>query len=190
MLTAKVGATGLAVWQIVALGIVVIVAAVVDLRVGKAPNWVTYPAVIFALAAHSMEGGLAGDADSLGLTGSLVGLAAGFVPLLVCWRMGGMGGGDAKLMGAIGALGGWQFAIAAMLYSFLAAAVMALVVVLRRKMLGRTLRRIAAAAVMLITPGGRAMDAAGDDSPKVPFAVAICVGTIAAAAMRQFLAAG
>ena len=167
-------------WSAGAMAALVVAAAAVDLRSGKVPNWLTYPAILLGLAGHALAGGLRGEGGQLGLTGAAAGLAVGFVPLLVCWLAGGIGGGDVKLMAAIGALGGWEFAIGAMLYGFIAAALMAAAVMIRRRVVRRTLRRIFHTMVLLITPGAKPADPTGAESPRSPFAVALCLGTVAA----------
>jgi prepilin peptidase CpaA len=72
-------------------------AAALDLRTRRLPNWLTVPAFAAGLVFHTATGGWAG----LGL--SLGGFATGFGILLVLWLIGGGGGGDVKLMGALGA---------------------------------------------------------------------------------------
>ena len=74
-----------------------LIAAVSDWRTRKLPNWLTVSAFVAALVFHVVTGGLAG------LQLSLFGFAAGFGFLLVLWLVGGSGGGDVKLMGALGA---------------------------------------------------------------------------------------
>jgi prepilin peptidase CpaA len=75
----------------------VTVAAVSDIRTHKLPNWLTVPALFAALVFHGITAGLSG----LGL--ALGGFATGFGILFVLWLLKGMGGGDVKLMGALGA---------------------------------------------------------------------------------------
>lgn len=72
-------------------------AAVTDQRMRKVPNWLTVPAFAAAVVVHTATGGLAG----LGF--SLLGFATGFGLLFILWVFGGGGGGDVKLMGALGA---------------------------------------------------------------------------------------
>ena len=74
-----------------------VTAAVSDYRTRRLPNWLTVTAFFAALIVHTAIGGLTG----LGL--SLSGFATGFSILLVLWLLGGGGGGDVKLMGALGA---------------------------------------------------------------------------------------
>jgi len=129
-------------------------------------------------------GGTVPDDWRLGLAGSVAGLAAGLLPLAVCWlTFGGPGGGDVKLMGACGALGGWEFAIRAMFFGFAAGAVMAVIVMIRRGLVRQTLKRIW--LTLMLTVGGQAKSAeeiVGGDSPTIPFAAALSIGAVAAAA--------
>ena len=166
-------------WAYAVVGVAVIVAAVWDVRTGKIPNWLTYPAIVAGLVGHTLVGGLGDSETSLGLAGSLAGLATGFGPLFVAFLAGGIGGGDAKLMGAIGALTGWRFTLSAMLYGFLAAAVVAMVVMLRKKVFLRTLVRVGRFFLLALKPRGLA-DPASADSPKAPFGLGLCLGTLVA----------
>lgn len=164
-------------WAYGVLGVVLVIASYTDVRYGTIYNWLTYPAVLIGLAGHTVLGGLAGlDAFRLGLAGSAAGLAAGFLPLMLVWLAGGIGGGDAKLMGVVGALTGWRFALAAMLYGFLVAAAMAILVMLVKRVTRRTLRRIWVSVVLAFGAGQR-VDPARPDSPKIPFGLALCIGS-------------
>jgi len=167
-------------WAYVVLAVVVIISAVTDVRSGRVYNWTTYPAIALAVVGHTVTGGLGGDEQTLGFTGSLVGLAIGFCPLFLAWRSGLVGGGDAKLMGAIGALGGWRFALATMFYGFALAALMALVVVLKRRIVRRTFGRLWRFVYLSFTPG-RADKPTTADSPTIPFGAALCAGAAVAA---------
>ena len=93
------------------------VAAVSDLRTRRLPNWLTVPAFAAALLMHTAVNGLAG----LGF--SLLGFATGFGILLVLWLIGGSGGGDVKLMGALGAWLGVSLTLSVFILSAILAAV-------------------------------------------------------------------
>jgi hypothetical protein len=82
-------------------------------------------------------------------------------------------------MGAIGALGGWRFALAVLVYGIIVAALMAVIVMIQKRVVWRTLKRVWHALGLLMMKG-RPADPTGPDSPTVPFAVALCFGVIAA----------
>ncbi len=175
-------------WWLALVGGVLLVAAVTDVRSGKIYNWLTYPAMVAGLALHALLGGLTGSEESpLGLAGSMAGLLVGFVPLLIAFLAGGLGAGDAKLMGAVGALGGWRFALMAMLYGFIVAVVMAVIVMVRRRIVKRTLFRVGH-TVMQALLTKKPEDPAAPDSPTVPFGLALCIG--AALAVIEVLVRG
>ena len=74
------------------------VSLIEDSRRQKIPNLVTYPTMVLAVAYHSFSSGLNGFLFSAG------GLALGIGLFIVPYLLGGMGAGDAKLMGAAGAI--------------------------------------------------------------------------------------
>ena len=164
-------------WAYYVLAVVLVAGSYTDLRYEKIYNWITLPAVLVGLAGHAVVGGLAGESQlQLGLSGSAAGLAAGFLPLMLAWLAGGIGGGDAKLMGAVGALTGWRFALAAMMYGFAVAAVMAVVVMIARRVTRSTLRRMWWSLVLVIR-ARQVTDPATPKSPKIPFGLALCIGS-------------
>jgi len=163
-------------WAYGVLAVALVIASVTDVREGKVRNSVTYPAIVIGLIGHALVGGLGPGTDpKLGLLGALAGFAVGFVPLLLAWLAGGIGGGDAKLMGAVGALTGWRFTVAAMFYGFAIAVLMAVIVMLRRRIAKRTLLRIFRWLCLVFAPTGP-VDPASEDSPKIAFGLALCIG--------------
>jgi prepilin peptidase CpaA len=166
-------------WAYVLLAVALPWAAVVDLRKGLAPNYITLPAALAGLVGHALVGGMWGSEHALGLSGSLAGLAVGFAPMFVAWRMGGVGGGDVKLMAAVGALTGWRFALSALFFGLIAAAIMAIIVMARAGVIRKTLGRVWH-CLMLALAFRKTIDPAVADSPKAPLAVAFCIGSAAA----------
>ena len=151
---------------------VVAAAALVDLKTGKVPNWLTYPASALGLLVWGIAEGWPG------LGGSAAGFAVGFVPLFVFYRTGaGLGGGDVKLMGAVGALRGWPFIVVAMFYSFIVAAAMGVVLMIWRGETRATLRRIGRTLKSVALPGATILSPSAPESIQVPFAACVCLGT-------------
>ena len=83
-------------FQIIFLAVLLVTAATIDLRSQKIPNIITYPSMLIALTYNTIINGTEGLLFSAG------GIAIGTALLIVPYLMGGMGAGDAKLMGAIG----------------------------------------------------------------------------------------
>jgi prepilin peptidase CpaA len=72
-------------------------AAVLDYRTKKIPNWLTVSAAVLGLAFHTFTPG------GMGPLAALAGFAIGFCLLLLPWLLGGGGMGDVKLLAALGA---------------------------------------------------------------------------------------
>ncbi len=73
-----------------------VVAAISDIRTRKIPNKLTVPMCLAGFVYQISFFGLNG------LWTALLGFAAGFGALFVLWMIGTAGGGDVKLMGALG----------------------------------------------------------------------------------------
>lgn len=84
-------------WTIWLVSIVLIVAAVIDGKILKVPNWLTFPFIISGWVVSLALGGLPG------LGWSLLGTFVGMMLLLVLRNVGGMGAGDVKLLAGVGA---------------------------------------------------------------------------------------
>jgi Flp pilus assembly protein protease CpaA len=82
---------------LVIAGVFAALAAVFDLRRFRVPNSLTLPLLLSGIAFHVIVAGLAG------LQSSLLGALFGFAILFVFYFVGVMGGGDVKLMAAVGA---------------------------------------------------------------------------------------
>src|SRR5256885_11304778 len=93
--------------SLIAATVVVFVAVcvVTDLRTRRIPNAISGPAMLIGIALNTAHMGTAGLLDSLSGLGVTIGV------LLWPFAMGGIGGGDVKMMGAIGALLGPRLAL-------------------------------------------------------------------------------
>lgn len=81
--------------MIVCVALFTTAAAVTDLRTRRIPNKLTLPIFVLGLIYQCVFHGLPGLADAAQA------FALGFGTLFVLWLIGGGGGGDAKLMGAL-----------------------------------------------------------------------------------------
>jgi len=115
---------------IAAVAVLTTTAAVSDWRTRRLPNWLTVPAFVAAVVMHTLINGLSG------LMFAMLGFATGFGFLLILWLIGGGGGGDVKLMGALGAWLGAGLTVHVLLVSTALTAV-ATGAVLLSGMLGR-----------------------------------------------------
>lgn len=160
---------------ILLLGIVLLIAAVNDLRFQKIPNLLTYPAMIAALAYHGVNGGFEGflfSAKGLGL-----GMAILFPPYL----MGGMGAGDAKLMGAVGAILGPKGVFIAFLFTSIVGGIYGFTLLLAKpEYLKGFIKRWGTALKTFVRIGqfGYIPPAKNQKKPRLCYGIAIALGTI------------
>ena len=110
----------------VVLILVCLAAAWFDLRERRIPNWLTMGAIAAALLLR-LPGGM-GDVG-VGLMGALVGFAVALPFFLV----GGLGGGDLKLIAAIGAFLGPTRLFFALLITAVVGGLMAIALIIQRR---------------------------------------------------------
>ncbi len=101
-------------------------AVVEDLRRRTIANWLTGSGLLAGLVLASSSGGGRGFLLALG------GAAAGFALFWICYRLGGLGGGDLKLMAAFGALLGPAAIVTAAVLAAIAGALLAGLILLVR----------------------------------------------------------
>lgn len=159
-------------------------AVAIDGRSRRIPNALTLPAMGAALAWHAIHSGAQGFVFSLG------GLGAGLGLMFAPYLMGGLGGGDVKLLAAVGAAKGAWFVFVAFLCMAIAGGLMGLVFALCRGRLRRTLRNMKTICVLLYyrTDPRKAGNAdAAQAAGAFPYAGAIAVGVILAHILTPWL---
>jgi prepilin peptidase CpaA len=149
--------------------------AVTDLWTGKIHNAVTYPAVAIGLAMQVTGHGWSGVVSGVG------GFGAGFFPAFLLFVRGGMAGGDVKLLGAVGAIGGVTVVTETLILAFCFGAFFALAKLAWNGVFFRSLWRTARVTAGLMIPGVKRIPLVqpGDAAMTVRFAVAIALGVIA-----------
>lgn len=157
---------------------VVLTAAVFDWRTERIPNRLLGPAILIGFmlataigfAQDSTRGAIGG------LSSSILAMLAGFVPMFLIYMAGGLGGGDVKLMAAVGAIAAnWEVVLGTAFYGFVASAVIAIIVMIRQRVVLRTIKRIANAALLATAKVKTELDT---DTTRIPLAVGFALGAI------------
>jgi prepilin peptidase CpaA len=117
----------------IVLMIVVLAAAIYDVRYRRIPNWISVGGALLGVALNSF---LYNGAP--GLTFALQGLAVGFGFYFLLYLIHAMGAGDVKLMGAAGALVGWRDWFGIFVITAILGGIMGLIVTLIRGRVKKT----------------------------------------------------
>jgi prepilin peptidase CpaA len=156
---------------------IAVTACITDLRSRQIPNLLTFGGALTALVFHTTHAGRGGLLISVSGSGLAV------ILFLLPFALGGLGGGDLKLLAALGAWIGPALTIWMALYTGAAGGVLALVVALARGYLGQALANIRlllthrnVAAVRTVNAASRA-DSHG---PGLAYAPPIFVGMVIA----------
>jgi Flp pilus assembly protein protease CpaA len=116
-------------WQHSLLSVLGAVCAFTDVRNGKIYNYVTYPLIIIGLLINVRDSWLL----------PVLGFVIGFTPFAFAALKGMIGGGDAKMFGAVGAIGGFPYILHFLFWTFSIAVIYSLLLLIWEK---RTLDNI------------------------------------------------
>lgn len=159
--------------------VVVLIAAasaVTDILYRKIYNWVTLPAILLGILVHTLVQGWSGT------TCALTGFAVGFGFPLLLYLVGALGGGDVKLLGAIGACVGWPLIFWAIGLTFIAGLALALGAMAWRGevrlRLGNIWRLLKSVVLAVLYPGYEIATPTKDTGTLIPFGVAIFFGAV------------
>jgi prepilin peptidase CpaA len=151
------------------------IAALWDVKTGKIPNIFTFPMMVLGFAYHGVTSGL------MGLGFSAAGLGVGIFVFFIPYLMGGMGAGDAKLMGAAGTMLGPKGVIIAAVISIVFGGVYAMALLaihhdFSRSLLRRmriTLKTFLLTTQIILIPSGK-----NEKQPTLVYGIPIALGTM------------
>ena len=162
-----------AVW-LCALSLAVL-AGYLDWRSRRIPNWLTVAGLAFGLVLNTAAQGWHGTVAALEGTGLGLGLLLPFVLLR------GLGAGDWKLMGALGALLGPGAIFLVLFVSIFMAGLMALVEMVRLRRAKETFVNLWVLVHAMFTFGVRPPNTITLDNPRLmtlPFGIAVALATV------------
>ena len=155
--------------------IVAFAACVTDVRSRRIPNILTFGAALAALVFHTFDAGI----DGLQL--AALGWVTGTLLFLPFFALGGMGGGDVKLVAALGAwLGPYEALLLAMATS-IAGGVLGLAMGLASGYLGTALKNVRSLLTYWVVAGIRPLPALTlekSTAPRLAYALPIFAGVV------------
>jgi len=165
-------------WHVKLVCGTLIIAAYIDGKQLRVPNWITFPMVLSGLAYNAWGAGWEG----LGI--ALAGMAVGLLCLLPLYSVGGMGAGDVKLMAGMGAWLGASITFSAFCVSAVVGAIMAVWMVWRRKSFVHHYANFLTivSEFATIKDPRQLSQIAAERKPRMlllPYGIPICIGSIA-----------
>ena len=155
--------------------LLLLVATAFDIRSRRIPNWLVFSGALIGIVYHALS------PYDRGTIYALEGLAVGFIAFLPLYILRAMGAGDVKLMAMAGAFLGPASTLSAVLLTFIAGGVLAIVAAVRNgamQMLLKNVRFIMTDMTMKVMTGSAAgIEARPLSAGKVPYALAIAIGT-------------
>lgn len=151
------------------------VAAIWDVKSRRIPNMLTVPCFLGGLLLHYCAQGWAG------LGSAAAAGAIAFVLFLLFFLAGGMGGGDVKLMAAIGSLVGLHLVANVMVATALVGGVLAVAAAMSRGQVGSMLRNVAVIAGHHVEHGltpHPSLHVRNAATVRLPYGVAIAAGVL------------
>ncbi len=161
------------------VGAAVIFSVYTDIRYGKIFNKLTFPLFFSGFIYNILFKGLNG------FLSSLIGSLLAFVPFFIFFQMGGLGGGDVKLLAGIGAWLGYPLilwvifftAISGLLISIIFALLKGKMEILLKGMVEESKRGARNIFISLLTRNFTFYDSKEKFKFHIPYSVAIALGT-------------
>lgn len=172
--------------RLLTLVALLLLAAFIDWRSLRIPNWLT----LGGAASGLLLSVLAPASPQMGLAFAFSGLALGLVLMLPLYVLGVMGAGDVKLMAMVGSFLGVPATLHAVLFVFVTGGLVALAVVWLRRAWGPLWSHLKGLFLMLsVAPEAvvhpRGALASLPSVGKLPYGVSICAGTVAYLVFHQ-----
>ncbi len=142
-----------------------------DLKHRVIPNRLTLPACLAGMGYHVWRTGI-----SDGLLFSIAGFAAGFAVLLVPFLLGGMGGGDVKLVAAAGSWIGTAAVLHLVLYGAVVGGLIAAWMIYKRSGI-RGIKEVFLGLFLDIL--GRQRPRVDSGNPRLPYSLPLAIGFVA-----------
>ena len=155
-----------------------------DMWSRRIPNFLTVPAAIAGIAFNWYLRG------AYGLLMSGAGVVVAVVVLLGPFAMGGIGGGDVKMMGAVGSLLGPQLVLPALVIGITIGGVVMVVHLLRIGRLGEKLSsiyRMLVAATLTKSVEPLRVSPGAAETVALPYSIPLALGTIAVIAAHRYM---
>jgi prepilin peptidase CpaA len=161
----------------VTLSLILVTAAVTDLRWQRIPNWLTLPALPIGLIAQSVYGE--------GFLQGLLGALGGFAALFVLFAIGAGGGGDVKLFTVVGSFVGFHNLGVVFVLVAITGGIAGMIVAIRAGALTRVLKN----SLMIVASLGRGRWVEFRDRSDLnkPGAMRLAYGAVIAAGALLFL---
>ena len=143
-----------------------------DVRSRRIPNTLTGAAMIAGLVLSTVHLG------AVGFAASLAGLVVGATPLLVPFALGGVGGGDVKMMAAVGTFVGPVLVLVSLVFGMALGGIVMAAYLAHRGLLREKLTALGATLLVV-----RRRPAAAGPVITLPYSLPLAFGTLAAVVM-------
>lgn len=173
-------------WRTGVLILLLIIAAVIDCRSHRIPNWLVLSGMLFGVIYNLVFP----PVPHANVLWPLEGMALGFIVFLPLYLISVMGAGDVKLMAMVGAILGPIDMIWVLPYTMIVGGVLSILLALAHGTAGRMFRNLTLIFRLgfLNALSGARPDlhvAAGESAGKLPYGVAIAIGTIGYLMLHQ-----
>jgi prepilin peptidase CpaA len=158
-----------------ALGATLGIAGWTDWQQRKIYNKILGPAFLIAFTMQVVQKGWSG------VWACLAGGGVGLALLLIPHLLGGVGAGDVKLLGVIGAYGGVHFVISSFLYGALLGGIASLYILIKHRALSAFFKHLLSLLPQPAFSGYKALsqDHRAACEEKIPYGIVLVAGTVA-----------